>query len=366
MPAQPHVAIACGGTGGHYFPGIAVAHELIAANATVTLFISEKDIDKRAAEKNTDLTHIPLPAIGLHWCHPFKFIAGYRASAKKVRQQFAKTQPQAILAMGGFTSAAPVRVGRAMGAATLLHESNAIPGRANRLLARWADEILVGLDEARNRFSHQNVHLTGTPARTQFREKNTIKARTRLGFDPNESLILVIGGSQGARGLNRLVAAALPGIPETQWMHLAGPNDFDAMKTAHRKSKLKTEIHEFYNDMPTALAAADLVISRAGASSIAELAATGRPSVLVPLPGSADDHQRANARAAAAKGGAVVFEQTESADAFSKLVGELLSDAEKRQSMSETMGAADRPEAAEEIARRVLAACEKATVDTGA
>lgn len=366
MPAQPHVAIACGGTGGHYFPGIAVARELIAANATVTLFISEKEIDQRAAENNADLPHIALPAVGFLWRHPFKFIAGYRASAKTVRQQFEKTPPSAVLAMGGFTAAAPVRVGRAMDAATFLHESNAIPGRANRLLARWVDEIFVGVGEARERFSQHAIRETGTPVRTEFREKNAVISRTTLGFDAGKPLILVIGGSQGARGLNQLIASALPEISATQWMHLAGPHNIDAMKIAHQNNKLKTEVHEFFDDMPTALAAADLVISRAGASSLAELAATNTPAVLVPLPGSADDHQKANTRAVVASGAAILFEQQDSPGKFSELISGLLGDAEKLGMMAEAMGTHDRPDAAREIARRILAACEKRTVDSHA
>jgi len=201
--------------------------------------------------------------------------------------------------------------------------------------------------------------------RTEFREINAGKSRAKLGLEAEKPVVLVIGGSQGARGLNELIAAALPEMPEAQWMHLAGPHDFDTMKTAHRKNSLKTVVHEFFDDMPTALDAADLVISRAGASSLAEVAAASKPAVLVPLPGSADDHQRANARAAAKGGGAVVFEQDGAPEKFAEMVSGLLGDSAKLESMAEAMKMLDRPEAASEIAQRILAACEERAVDSG-
>ena len=365
-PAQCHVAIACGGTGGHFFPGVAVAHELVERGARVTLFISEKEIDRRAAASFPELSHIEIPAVAFSFWHPLRFLNGLKKATRQVRAQFKNDPPQAVLAMGGFTAAAPIRVGRQIGAATFLHESNAIPGRANRLLARWSDEIFIGFEAARNRFKHKKISAIGTPVRPEFRNRDRAESRRRLGFDAAQPLILVTGGSQGARAVNQLVTVALPKLPEAQWLHLCGTHDFAEVKAAHKKTGTRSEVHEFFDDMPSALAAADLVVSRAGASSLAELAAAQAPAILVPLPTAADDHQRANARAAVDCGGAVMLEQSETTPAaFAKTVSTLISNSGRQEKMSAAINSLDRPDAAKTIAARIIKACEEGTVDSG-
>lgn len=366
IPAQCHVAIACGGTGGHFFPGVAVAHELVERGARVTLFISEKEIDRRAAASLPELSHIEIPAVAFSFWHPLRFLNGLKKGTRQVRAQFKNDPPQAVLAMGGFTAAAPIRVGRQIGAATFLHESNAIPGRANRLLARWSDEIFIGFEAARHRFKHKNISASGTPVRPEFRNRDRAESRRRLGFDAAQPLILVTGGSQGARAVNQLVTVALPKLPEAQWLHLCGTHDFAEVKAAHKKTGTRSEVHEFFDDMPSALAAADLVVSRAGASSLAELAAAQAPAILVPLPTAADDHQRANARAAVDCGGAVMLEQSETTPAaFAKTVSTLISNSGRQEKMSAAINSLDRPDAAKTIAARIIKACEEGTVDSG-
>lgn len=363
--AQPHVAIACGGSGGHFFPGVAVARELAQANARVTLIVSKKTVDQRTATQ-TDFDFIQIPAVGFNLRSPLKFLRSLSQATKVVRKFFESNSPQAVLAMGGFTSFAPVRVGRQMGAATFLHESNAIPGRANRLIARWADKIFIGLEPARAGFSHVAIEQTGTPVREAFRQSQQDAAREQLGMAKDRPLIVVTGGSQGARGLNRLVAASLPYVrPETQWLHLCGPHDLAEVQRAHQKSD--GAVHDFFDDMPVALGAADLVISRAGASSLAELAATRRPAVFVPLPTAADDHQRANARVGVQVGAALLVEQDQlDGKTFADQLNNLLDDQGQLEKMSAAMQSLDHPKAAKTIAEKILGACEEGGVDTTA
>ena len=365
-PAQRHVAIACGGTGGHFFPGVAVAHELVKRGARVTLFISEKEIDRRAAASLPELSHIEIPAVAFSFWHPLRFLIGLKKATDQVRAQFENEPPQAVLAMGGFTAAAPIRAGRRFGAATFLHESNAIPGRANRFLARWTDEIFIGFEAARHRFKHKKISASGTPVRPEFRNQDRAESRRRLGFDAAQPLILVTGGSQGARAINQLVTAALPKLPEAQWLHLCGSHDLAEVKAAHKQNGAHSEVHDFFDDMPAALAAADLVVSRAGASSLAELAAAKAPVILVPLPDATDDHQRANARTAVDCGGAVMLEQSETTPAaFAETVNALISDPGRLEKMGVAMNSLDRPDATQTIAGRILKACEEGAVDTG-
>jgi UDP-N-acetylglucosamine--N-acetylmuramyl-(pentapeptide) pyrophosphoryl-undecaprenol N-acetylglucosamine transferase len=365
-PAQCHVAIACGGTGGHFFPGVAVARELVDHDARVTLFISEREIDRRVVASLPELPHVEIPAMAFSLRHPFRFLRGLRKATRQVRGHFENDPPQAVLAMGGFTAAAPIRVGRQIGAATFLHESNAIPGRANRFLARWSDEIFIGFAAARGRFNHATIHESGTPVRPEFRNQDRSECRRRLGFAADQPLILVTGGSQGARAINQMVTGALSHLPEAQWLHLCGSIDLAEVKAAHEKTGAHSKIHEFFDDMPSALVAADLVVSRAGASSLAELAAAKAPAILVPLPSAVDDHQRANARAAVDCGGAVMLEQAETTSAaFAETVNALISNPSRLEKMGGAMNSLDRPDAATTIAGRILKACEEGAVDSG-
>ncbi len=337
-----HVVIACGGTGGHFFPGVAVAHELQESGARVTLVVSEKAVDQQAMATVPDLSHWRVPAVGFNIRHPLRFLLGLRAAMKCVRRHFESDPPQAVLAMGGFTAAAPIWIGRRMGASTFLHESNAIPGRANRLLARSADEIFVGFEAAAQHF-RGCATVTGTPVRAAFRKQSST----------NEPLLLVTGGSQGARAINRLVTEAR--LVDLPILHLCGEHDLDEVKTAYAKCFAQAEIHAFYGDMSSALARASLVISRAGASSLAELAAARVPAILIPLPNAVDDHQRANARAAWQSGGAIVLEQDEIHPAdFSKLVRGLMDDPVRLKKMAKAIRVLDASDSARHIAGRIL------------
>ena len=337
-----HVAIACGGTGGHFFPAVAVARELQQSGARVTLVVSEKVVDQQAMATVPDLPHWRVPAVGFDMRHPLRFLLGLRAAMKCVRRHFESDPPRAVLAMGGFTAAAPIWAGRRMGAATFLHESNAIPGRANRLLARSADEIFVGFEAATRHF-RGCASVTGTPVRAAFRKQSST----------NEPLLLVTGGSQGARAINRLVTEAR--LVDLPILHLCGEHDLDEVKTAYAKHSAPAEIHAFYEDMPAVLAQASLVISRAGASSLAELAAARVPAILIPLPNAVDDHQRANARAAEQSGGAIVLEQDEiKPDDLAKLVRGLMDDPVRLKKMAKAIRVLDAPDSARHIAGRIL------------
>ena len=201
-----------------------------------------------------------------------------------------------------------------LGAKTFLHESNTIPGRANRFLARFVDEAFVGFPEAAARLRARKVTTTGTPVRPQFQPVaiRASAAALRFGLDPDRPTILVMGGSQGASGINDMILSALPLLGaerDWQWLHLTGANDFEKVKAAYAARGFKAVVKPFLAEMDLALGAATVAVSRAGASSLAEIAAMRLPSLLVPFPAAADNHQFFNAQAFEATGAARLLEQ---------------------------------------------------------
>jgi UDP-N-acetylglucosamine--N-acetylmuramyl-(pentapeptide) pyrophosphoryl-undecaprenol N-acetylglucosamine transferase len=297
-PGIPLIAIACGGTGGHLFPGLAVAEQLKLHGCDVALLISPKDVDQQAVKSASGMGVFTLPAVGLQNRNYFSFAGSFLKSLFAARNLFRQRQPEAVLAMGGFTSAPPIFAARNLGARTFLHESNTIPGRANRLLARFVDEAFVGFPETAARLPARKVTPTGTPVRPQFHERAAAGCRAQLGLDGQRPTILVVGGSQGASGLNTMVLSALTllGQKKWQWLHLTGPGDFEKVKAAYAGLGIAAVVKPFLAEMDLALGAATAAVSRAGASSLAEIATLHLPSLLVPFPAAADNHQFFNAR----------------------------------------------------------------------
>lgn len=358
---KPHVAIACGGTGGHLFPGLAVADQLTARGCTVSLLISPKDVDQQAVKSARDVEVVTLPAVALQRGSRVAFLRGFLKSFGASRSLFKTHRPDAVLAMGGFTAAPPVLAARTMGVKTFLHESNTIPGKANRWLARFVHQAFVGFPESEGRLAAREVVVTGTPVRAEFEMRDVATCRIALGLDPARPVVLVTGGSQGARGVNDLIIGALPMLArhalQWQWLHLAGPNDVEKVKQAYAKLELKAVVHPFLTQMELALGAATACVSRAGASSLAEIAAMRLPTLLVPLPTSADNHQWHNARAFEETGAAQLVQQCDATpEKVSTLLRELVEDTAERDEMRSALAGWHEPKAAEKIAERILRA----------
>jgi UDP-N-acetylglucosamine--N-acetylmuramyl-(pentapeptide) pyrophosphoryl-undecaprenol N-acetylglucosamine transferase len=355
------VAIACGGTGGHLFPGLAVADQLVRHGCAVTLLISPKDVDQQAVQGVSGMEVVTLPAIGLKRGGEIAFVRGFIQSYRAATKLFKSRPPQAALAMGGFTSAPPILAAKRAGARTFLHESNTIPGRANRWLARVVCRAFVGFPTAAGRLRNRNVTITGTPVRPCFQAREAAGCRAALGLDPARPVLLVMGGSQGARGINELVLQALPllasRVPELQWCHLTGPGDPGKVARAYAALKLKAVVHPFFAEMELALGAATAAICRAGASSLAELAAMRVPAVLVPYPAATDNHQFHNARAFEATGAARLLEQKAATpEMLVQLLLDLIERSAVRGQMQNALAQWHAPRAAEQIAEAMLAA----------
>ena len=357
---KPFIAIACGGTGGHLFPGLAVAQQLQERGCAVALLISPKEVDQQAVKSVLGMEIFTLPAVGLQNRNYFSFAKSFWNSFRASQKFFRQRRPVAVLAMGGFTSAPPIFAAKLSGAKTFLHESNTIPGRANRLLARFVDTAFIGFPETAARLRAKKTLVTGTPVRPQFQPRDAAECRIALGLNPNLPVILVVGGSQGARGLNDLVLSALPLLKNRNWqfLHLTGPNDFERVNAAYAANGIKAVVKPFLAEMNLALGAATAGISRSGASSLAEMAAMRLPSLLVPLPTAADNHQFFNALAFDKTGAAKLLEQKSPPEKVADLLAEIIGNEAARQKIQTALTQWHAPGAAAEIAKNILSGLE--------
>jgi len=355
------VAIACGGTGGHLFPGTAVAEILRNAGCAVSLFVSRKEIDKHSLQSIRDMDIFDLPAVPLLAGNFPKFAASAWRSLQESRRAFRKSPPSAVLAMGGFTSLGPILAGRMAGARTFLHEANSIPGRANRWLAAFAHGMFVAFPGAASMLGDaERVEVVGMPVRPGFTPAEPGPCRMALGLAPEAPVLLVMGGSQGAQAVNDAVIAALPAFakaaPNLQFLHLTGHATFERAREAYQAFPGRSVVLPFLTEMDLAMGAATASVSRAGASSIAEIAAMRLPTLFVPYPHAADNHQYFNARALAQDGAARLLPQERmTPEALVAGVADLVSDEWTRGRMADALGRWHRPDAAELIATRILA-----------
>lgn len=338
MSNKLNVLIACGGTGGHLFPGIAVAEELDRRGHKVSLLISEKKVDAQGAEKYGGLAFQTVPAIAkpaLFSPRMFSFLLKLWRTVRQCRGILLRNQCDAVLGMGGFTSLPPVLAGKKLGLMTYVHDSNALPGKANRITARWCRKVLLGMSAAAVHFPKTEVVVTGTPVRQELSKlPERDQARRALNLGDDEPVVLVMGGSQGAQSLNTMIVEAARAMPGLQFIHITGEFDYDRVKglVGEREGY---HVLSFCDDMATVYAASDVAVCRSGASSLTELAHVGMPSILVPYPYAADDHQTANARVFEDSGASVLRQQAE-LDA-GQLVADLtriVEDDECRQNMS--------------------------------
>lgn len=336
-----NAVIACGGTGGHLFPGIAVAEVLRGRGHEVMLFVSEKEIDSVALAGHSEFRFEKLPTIGLP--SPFspaivRFTQRFNESLSHSRRVYRAFQPHIVLGMGGFTSTAPILAGRLRGIPTLVHESNAIPGKANRLTARIVRAVLLGFAECAKFFPKVRTEVTGTPLRADLQRIEKAAARRKLGLREDLRTLLVMGGSQGAVGINQAMVKALPSLQGEpfQVIHLSGTRDERLVADNYQRENVPAFVAAFYHAMEEVYSAADLAVARSGAASLSELAAFGLPSLLIPFPYAADDHQTRNAEIFASADAALLVREAElSGDVFARKIRELLGDPDKLQRMSE-------------------------------
>jgi UDP-N-acetylglucosamine--N-acetylmuramyl-(pentapeptide) pyrophosphoryl-undecaprenol N-acetylglucosamine transferase len=345
------LVIAGGGTGGHLFPGIAIAEELKARDPSAeVLFVGTvRGIEARVCpQQGWPLRTIDVT--GVKTVGAFGAVKGLlrvpRAlwQSRRILKEF---RPDAVVGVGGYASGPVVLAARLRGLPTGILEQNSIPGLTNKILGKFARAVFLAFDETRRFFRPRRVLMTGTPIRLQLKAKLVQAAAARAAGKH----VFVFGGSLGAKAVNALVVQAAAelrraGVAFTL-THQTGKDDHEATLAAYRAAGVDAEVRPFIDDMAAEYARADLVVARAGAATVAELTAVGRPAILIPYPHAADDHQTVNARAVAAAGGALVLEQaTLTGERLAAAIRELLDDESRLGRMQSAMRSLGRPEAA--------------------
>ena len=368
MREELRIIVSGGGTGGHIFPAVSIANAIKSQHP-------EAEILFVGAEGRMEMQRVPaagypikaLPICGFDRKHLLKNIAVLfkiwksRRMARKIIRDF---RPMAAVGVGGYASGPTLNMAEAMGIPTLIQEQNSYAGVTNKLLAKRADKICVAYDGMERFFPKEKIILTGNPVRQGLLEntKSREEALADFGLLPGLKTVLLIGGSLGARTLNESVLANLTAISASgvQFIWQTGKYYFDSIQKEMRGKELPNlKVMDFVSDMGAAYHAADLVVSRAGASSISEFQLIGKPVILVPSPNVAEDHQRKNAMALVRRDAALYVEDAEAPEKLLDLTLQTVADDTKLRQLGENVHKMGLKDSAEIIAREVLKLIEQ-------
>lgn len=351
--------IAGGGTGGHLFPGVAVAEEVKArdAESAVQFVGTSRGIEARVLpELGWDLELIEVSGIktvGI-W-GAVKGLFSVPRALWQSRKLIKKFKPDAVLGVGGYASGPVVLMARLMRVRCAILEQNSIPGMTNKILGRFAHRVFLAFDQTRAFFKAKKIAMSGNPIRADIRAQLTAGSDGETASGGDRLRLFIFGGSQGAVAVNELCCGAAALLRERgvklDIVHQTGERDLEATQKRYDESGISADVRAFIKDMASEYRKSDLVISRSGATTIAELGVVGKPAILIPYPTAADNHQVTNAAEMAEGGAALVFEQSETtAESLADAIGELAGDPERRQRMGSAMKALGRPDAAAAIA----------------
>ncbi len=357
-----NVLIAAGGTGGHVYPAIAIADALREKYAdTEILFVGTKNHMewKTVPKAGYDITSIWIS--GFHRRLTLKNLLFPIKLATSIIQSFGiirKFNPDVVVSCGGYAAGPVCWVASKKGIPLVIQEQNSYPGVTNRILGRSADKIFTAFKDADHYFPIEKTKVAGNPTRKSLTNADRQQSFESFGFDPNKKMLLVLGGSGGAKSINEAMLQNIDRLHNEMNLQIiwqCGQRYYDQLRrdldiNAYDHLLLKDFIH----DMPAAYAVADLVISRAGALSCSELALTGKPSILVPSSNVAGDHQTKNARSMVEKGAAELVKDKDLNDTLAGLVEKVITNQQKLETMNEAAKKLARPEAAETIATEIL------------
>jgi UDP-N-acetylglucosamine--N-acetylmuramyl-(pentapeptide) pyrophosphoryl-undecaprenol N-acetylglucosamine transferase len=357
------IVLAAGGTGGHLFPAEALGHELKARGYSVHL-VTDRRAERFAGKFPADEIHV-VPSATIGSKNPIAVARSLYTlwrGIRTARALFNRLKPKAVVGFGGYPTVPPLLAASGMGIPTVIHEQNAVMGRANRMLAAKVKAIAGGfLPEGAGKYADKTV-VTGNPVRPGVIAAAETPYRPSGAADPFN--LVVFGGSQGAQFFSTAVPSAVCLLDDDQRKRLnivqqARPEDKDAVITSFDKLGMQAEVSPFFSDMPAKIADANLVISRSGASTVSELAVIGRPSVLVPYPHALDHDQAANAAALKARGGAEVIAQAAlSPEKLAKIIRTAMAEPERLAGIAAAARETGKPDAAKALGDLVEAVAD--------
>lgn len=361
--------VAGGGTGGHLFPGIAVAEEFLSRDpANQVLFVgSKRGIEARAIPRLGYQLEL-ISAAGIRGKGSLAKLKGAAmmlygyAQSRKILQQF---KPDLVLGVGGYASLPMVMAARGMEIPRYIHEQNALPGMSNKVLSRVANKVFISLEESAKFFPKDFTLLTGNPLRKQILEMLTKDMQEQQQSETFQ--LFIFGGSQGAHALNVALPQAVAQLDQNQRAllkitHQTGEADLQQVQAAYQANGIEADVRPFIDDMATAYHRADLIICRAGATTIAEVTALGKACLFIPFPHATDDHQRKNAEALLKKGACeMLVEQEISGKGLSNAIARLMDNRDALKLIGENAAALARLDAAKVIVDQMLEGVQPCT-----
>ncbi len=362
------IFFAGGGTGGHLYPALAVATQLMAMapDIDIRFLCSNRPIDDAILSK-TPYAYTPLSAqgLGLKPASLIRFVRTFRDSARVARTQLENSAHPLVVGVGGFASSPVCWTAHRMGLPTVLINVDSVPGKANRLNARWASAVFIHFEDttrAFSRFRKATVHAHGCPLRDDFSSPQPARAITELGLDAHKKILLITGASSGCQSINDAVARILPGMEAYagtwQVVHLTGHRNYDTVSAQVSPGHMSYHVLAYYEQMADLMKAADVIIGRSGAVSVAEYAASGVPSICMPYPHHKDNHQYINASKLVGVGAAIVVDDLPDLSGRSEWLWEelepLLKDEGTRLAMAQACEQVATPDAARKIAEHLL------------
>lgn len=367
MAEAKTILLAGGGTGGHLYPGISVAQSLRQRlpDCRLVFFCTARELDRTILQP-TGYEFIEQPIVppqksvgGL-----LKFWNSWRETKDLIRKWMKSNRADVVLGLGGYAAGVGVKLAAQMKIATAILNPDVIPGKANLYLARYSQAICAQFEQTRTRLpvkEQSKMQVTGCPIRLDILNRPTrAAAMSKLGLDPAQQTLLVTGASQGAQTVNEAVLTALPRLKLQGWqiLHLSGKDHAPTVRQGYRDLEVPAAVLDFTPDMADVWAVTDLAISRAGASSIAELCVCGVPSILMPYPYHKDMHQRANAQVIADAGAAILLDDHKdrsiNAEKLTPVLESLLYDATRRTTMAQVAKSLARPDAADAVAEVLI------------
>jgi UDP-N-acetylglucosamine--N-acetylmuramyl-(pentapeptide) pyrophosphoryl-undecaprenol N-acetylglucosamine transferase len=356
-----------GGTGGHLYPAIAVAEQLsiLEPKAKILFFCSSRNIDQFIlSQTGFEFSILPAKTFPSRPGQVIDFIKSFRQSYKTVAQEITKSKNSVVIGLGGFASGPACLAAHRKKVPLALFNVDIIPGKANQIIARWASDIFVQFADTSKYFTKTkaNINVFGCPLRTSFLNPEPANAIEKVNLDKEKKTLLITGASSGSQSINEAVCLILDKLDQfaNDWqiVHLSGRNNLEQVLSLYEKAKISHKVLDYYNQMPDLLAAADLVVGRSGAVSVAEFAVASVPSICIPYPHHKDRQQYLNAGKLVEAGAAVIVEDLPDKKVFAenlwKELEVLMKDSQKRTQIADLCKSVARPNAGIEIAKKLI------------